>query len=162
MSVNDGEDVLFLKAKSDGLRLLSFRPRSVEELRRRLSAKKTDAVIVERVIETFRKQGLLDDAKFAKLLSNAAILGRPVCRRKLEADLRSKGVAKEVIDKTLAGLSDFDEKKAAQEIVEKRFQKLASLPLQKKKARAFGYLKRRGFSNDAIYAALDTLDTEEI
>ena len=56
-----------VKAQSDGLRLLSFRPRSVDEMRRRLRLKRHAPGLVDELIESFTRQGLLDDEKFAKL-----------------------------------------------------------------------------------------------
>ena len=156
-SVTDKESLL-LKAKSDALRLLSFSPRSIEELRKRLLMKKKYSVpLVDEVIESFKKQGLLDDAKFAKLYATSRTFTRPSGRRQLEIDLKRKGLSGPLIGETLKNLEDFDEKKIAKDLVWVRFQKMIGLPREKKKARLYGLLKRRGFSDDVIFSVFDEL-----
>jgi len=160
-SVTDKESLL-LKAKSDALRLLSFSSRSVEELKKRLLMKKKYSVpLVEEVIESFKKQGLLDDVKFAKLYASSRVYSRPSGRRQLEIDLKRKGVSGQLIGETLKNLEDYDEKKIAKELVSTRFLKMAGLPREKKKARLYALLKRRGFGDDVIFSVFDELFKKE-
>ncbi len=155
-------EALLLKAKSDALRLLSFSPRSVEELKKRLLMKKKYLVpLVDEVIESFKKQGLLDDVKFAKLYASSRIYSRPSGRRQLEIDLKRKGVPGPLIGETLKNLEDYDERKIAKDLVRGRFQKMTGLPREKKKARLYGLLKRRGFGDDVIFGVFDELFKEE-
>ena len=139
------------------MRLLSFKPRSVEELRGRLKLKKYSEAVIVPVIESFRKQGLLNDEKFAKLYANSRVYTRPTGKRQLEADLKKKGLSKELVADTLAGLKDYDEKKTAKEFVFSRFQKMTGVTKEKKKARLFGFLKRRGFESNVIFDVLEDL-----
>ena len=153
----------FLKAKSDALRLLSFKPRSVEELRGRLRLKKYGSEVIENVIESLKRQGILNDEKFAKLFANSRVYTRPAGRRQLEFDLKRKGLSKELVATTLGDLKDVDEKKMARDLVFTRFQKMSDVPEKKRKARLFGFLRRRGFQNDTIFAVMRELfrDTDE-
>ncbi len=153
---NASED-LSVKIKTDALRLLSFRPRSIEELRQRLRLKKYTAEAIEGVIETFTRQGLLNDALFARFFATSKIYTRPVGKRQLEIDLKKKGLSGPLIQETLGGLSDYDEKKTALDLARERFLRMADLSGEKKKARLFSFLKRRGFSNDSIFAAIREL-----
>lgn len=156
------KESLLLKAKNDALKLLSFSPRSVEELKKRLLMKKRySAALVDEVIELFKKQGLLDDAKFAKLYASSRIFTRPSGRRQLEIDLKRKGVSGQLIGDTLKNLEDYDEKKTAKELVRSRFLRMAGLPREKKKARLYGLLKRRGFGDEVIFSVFDELFKEE-
>lgn len=151
------EEDLSVKIKTDALRLLSFRPRSVEELRQRLRLKKYPAEAVQETIDMLTKQGLLNDALFAKMFANSKIYERPVGKRQLEIDLKKKGLAAPLIRETLGGLEDYDEKKTAMDLARERFLRMEGLSDEKKKARLFGFLKRRGFSNDAIFGAIREL-----
>lgn len=151
------EEDLSVKIKTDALRLLSFRPRSVEELRQRLRQKKYTAEAVQEIIETLTKQGLLNDALFAKMFANSKIYERPVGKRQLEIDLKKKGLSAPLIQETLGGLKDYDEKKTAMDLARERFLRMEGLSDEKKKTRLFGFLKRRGFSNDAIFGAIREL-----
>ncbi|MBI3252007.1 MAG: regulatory protein RecX [Candidatus Omnitrophica bacterium] len=147
-----------LAAKSDALRLLSFKPRSVEELRARLAQKKKyTAETIEEVIALLTRQGLLDDVKFAKLYAHSRVHTRPAGRRQIELDLKKKGLGPELVAKTLGELGDYDEKQAAKDLVSGRFQKMTGVSAEKKKARLFGFLARRGFKTDVILSALSEL-----
>jgi regulatory protein len=149
---------LLLKAKSDALRLLSFSPRSVEELKKRLLMKKKyDGPLVDEVIELFKKQGLLDDVKFAKLYASSRVHSRPSGRRQLEIDLKRKGVPGALISQTLSSLEEYDEEKTAKSLAEGRYLKMTGLTVEKKKARIYGLLKRRGFQDEVIYKVFDGL-----
>jgi len=151
------EDALLMKVKSDALRLLSFRPRSVKELRDRLKLKRYPEAVIDNALDVLSKQGLLNDEKFAKLFAESRVYSKPTGKRQLEIDLKKKGLPKELVEKTLSDLKDYDEKKAARDLVFNRFQKMTGISDEKKKARLFGFLKRRGFGNDAIFAALNEL-----
>lgn len=151
----EGSDLV--KAKSDALRLLSFKPRSVRELEDRLKRKKYAPALVEKVIEGLKGQGLLDDEKFARLLAHSTVYSRPMGKKRLEFDLSRKGLSKDTVQKTLDSLGDYDEKKAARDLVFGRFQKMTGVSDEKKKARLFAFLRRRGFSTETIFSALSNL-----
>ncbi len=146
-----------LKIKSDALRLLSFRARSVDELRKRLRLKKHPADLIEKEIETLKSQGFLDDEKFAKIYTAAKTFTNPAGRRRLEIELKAKGVAGSTIQKTLSEFSDEDEQKIAFDLARGRFDRMKDLPDQKKKARIYGFLKRKGFGDGIVYKVLSDL-----
>lgn len=152
---------MLLKAKSDALRLLSFRPRSVEELRRRLRLKKYPEELVERVLDLLKKQRLLDDESFAKLFAHSRVFSRPSGKRQLEFELKQKGLSKEVVSKAMTELAGYDEHEAARGLVYGRFQKMKGLPREKKKARLFAFLRRRGFETGVVLDVLSKLFREE-
>jgi regulatory protein len=159
----EGPEDRLLKAKSDALRLIAHAPRSVQELRTRLKQKKYGDELIDEVIEAFKKQGLLDDEKFAKLFAQSRVHTRPSGRRQLEFDMRRKGLSRETIGKAIEDLGEVDEKKTARDLVAGRFAKMTGVSDEKKKSRLFGFLKRRGFASQTIYAVLNELfrDMEE-
>ena len=55
----------YIKAKNAALRLLSYRSRSEKEVQRRLERRFTQDAVA-RTLSDLRRQGLLDDAAFAK------------------------------------------------------------------------------------------------
>lgn len=155
--LNNPEEQEFLKAKSDALRLLSFSARSAEELRARLKRKKYADALIGRVIETFQKQGLIDDVKFAKLFAESRVYNRPTGKRQLEMDLKKKGLTSDLVHQTIADLKDYDEKGMVRELARKRLKGMAGVSKEKKKTRLFGFLKRRGFGSEAIFSVMDEL-----
>lgn len=155
---NSGKDeALSIKVKSDALRLLSVRPRSVAELEERLRLKKHPEEAIQETLRLLKTQGLLDDLKFAKFFANSRTHHRPLGRGRLEFELKKKGLSKQAVAGALAGLGDVDEKKTARDLVFGRFQKMTGLSDEKKKNRLFGFLKRRGFSNDVIFPVISEL-----
>ena len=156
-SLEQNRQDMLSKAKGEALKLISFSARSVEELRRRLELKRYPADIITDVIESFRKQGLLDDEKYARLFASARVYGRPAGKRQIELELKRKGLSESVVQKTLEGMKDYDEKKAARDLVSKRFERMTGVSSEKRKSRLFGFLKRRGFGSDVIFSVMDDL-----
>ena len=151
------EEEVFLKAKNDALKLLSFRPRSVEELKAKLRQKKYSDEITQRVTDHFAKAGLVDDKKFARLLVNSLVYSKPAGRRQLEFDLKKKGLSGEVVREALADLGEYDEKKTAKELALGRLRHMTGIPDPKKKVRIFSFLQRRGFSQGVVFSVLSEL-----
>lgn len=148
------------KAKSDALRLLSFMPRSSDELRKRLKQKKYAPAVIEEAVEALTRQGLLDDVKFAKLFAESRVYSRPTGKRQLAFDLKRKGLSAPLVEKTLAELPDYDEAKMARDLVYTRFQKMTGVSDEKKKQRIFGFLKRRGFQSGVVMDVIRELFKE--
>ena len=151
------DESALLKAKSDGLRLLSFSARSASELRSRLKLKRYPDDLVEEVIDSFQKQGLIDDVKFAKLFAESRVYSRPSGKRQLEIDLKKKGLSGELVRQTVDNLKDYDEKEMVRTLALRRLKGMSGVSKEKKKMRIYGFLKRRGFTNDAIFPVLDEI-----
>lgn len=143
------------KAKSDALKFLSARSRSTAELEKKLKRKRYSAMAIEETVAVLKRQGFLDDEKFAKLFANSLTYSRPTGKSKLKFDLKQKGVPADVIERTLGNLQDYDEAKMAEELVRKRLRLMSGVPEEAKKRRLFGFLQRRGFASDVIFKALD-------
>jgi regulatory protein len=137
------------------LDFLSYRPRSVAEVRRRLSKKEFDAVAIDQVISRLNRAGLLDDDVFARYWMDNRDTHKPRGSRALRYELRQKGVADSVIDNVL---TDYDEDDAAfragltqaQRLVRQRDYDIDTL-----RSKLIGFLNRRGFS---FGIARDTAD----
>lgn len=84
-------------------RLLETRPRSVAEVRRRLTAAGYRADLVEVAVARLLELGILDDAAFAAAWVASRDRARPRGARALRDELRRKGVAPEVVEAALAG-----------------------------------------------------------
>lgn len=153
----NASDAARLKAKSDALRLLSARPRSSAELTLRLKAKRHDPEIIRQVIGLLSAQGMVDDAKFAKLYAESKRYGRPVSKSRLLGELARLGIDGDTASSAVESTGDLDERKAARELVAKRFDRMKGLPAARKKSRLYAFLRRRGYSNDVIFEVLDEL-----
>ena len=87
-AVDDPADVL-----AAGARLLEARPRSTDEVRRRLLEAGFQAALVEIALDRLTELGYLDDAAFARAWVESRDRARPRGARALRDELRRKGVA---------------------------------------------------------------------
>ena len=124
------------------LRFLSYRSRSVAEIRRRL-AKDFTPQQVEETVARLKDSGLLDDAAFAKAWRNSRERHAPRSKFMIRQELFQRGVKGDVAEKALEGL---DEPEMAQRVGAKFLRRLAGLDRRTFYNRMMGYLRRRGFN----------------
>jgi regulatory protein len=132
-------------ALESALRLLSYRPRSEQELRDRLARKAFGRRVIEDTLRRLRELGYVDDAAFARFWTETRQAQRPRSRRLLAVELRWRGVAQEQAEEATAGISD---EEAAYQAASRRLRTLRGLEYQRFRERLGGFLTRRGFSYD--------------
>lgn len=144
------------------LRFLSYRPRSVAEVRRNLLGKDIAESVVEAAIEKLLNFGYLDDHAFAKFWIESRQREKPMGARGLRYELRKKGVADSIINTMLTDLNEDD---SAYNAASSRVRRLRGTDRQTFKKKLGGYLQRRGFSygtaSDAIRRLIDELEETE-
>ncbi|MBL8158916.1 RecX family transcriptional regulator [Candidatus Saccharibacteria bacterium] len=150
------EESVFGKAYARALEYIMRRPRSEKELRDYAWRKQWDPALADRVIERLRAKGHVDDATFAQAWVRHRALGKPISTRKLQMELRQKGVADEHVTAALAVDKDFDEKDALRRLVAK---KRARYPDRQK---FLAYLMRQGYGYDDVKSAVDGTEDEEL
>ena len=126
---------------------LSFRPRSENELRERLSKRGFDSVSIQKTISRLKEQGLLDDQAFARFwVENRARLN-PRSRWLIGRELKQKGIS----DKAIYHAVDIlDDSETAYRVASTRAYRLAGADYQTFRLRLGQYLKRRGFGYGVI------------
>jgi regulatory protein len=138
------------------LRLLAVRPRARRELESRLRRAGFDTADVSSELDRLEDAGLLDDGAFARELADH-LTGRGSARRAVGGALASKGVSRQTIEQTLAGLEG-DESLRALEVATERARRLTSLRPEVAYGRLVSFLARRGYdggvSREAAKAAL--------
>ena len=139
------------------LRLLAVRPRARRELESRLRQAGFETAEVSSELDRLEEVGLLDDGAFARELADHHMTVRGSARRAVAAALASKGVSRETIDRTLAGMEE-DESVRALEVAKDRARRLTSLRPEAAYGRLLSFLARRGYdggiSREAARAAL--------
>ncbi|MGH9802171.1 MAG: regulatory protein RecX, partial [Blastocatellia bacterium] len=91
------------KTMNRGLKLLSFKPRSIAELRERLLEKEwAEAVIVDQVIARLIELRYLDDEQFAANYASSRLTVSPLGKTRLRRDLQRKKLPNDVTEQTLA------------------------------------------------------------
>jgi len=146
------------KVREKALRYLSFRNRSVKELKTFLQGKGYNPDAISRTLTRLEEVGLLDDRAFAKAWVEGRAKFKGMGERLLEQELRQKGVKKEIIREAVEGLGDEGER--ALSLARVRVERLKGLDRETAKRRLAGFLQRRGFSSDVVYDVVkNTLET---
>jgi regulatory protein len=148
------------KIERAGIHYLSFRPRTVTETRRHLKTKEFDSDLIENAIETWIKQGYLDDHKFAEQWVQERVQFKFKGSRILQEELRQKGVSSPIIQIVLENIDDGHEKNGCLQLARKKIKSLGDLEDYRNKAKLFQYLQRRGFQLDTILSIYQKLKEE--
>jgi regulatory protein len=148
------QENLLDKVKNSALRLISYRPRSVAEVRRHLDRKGHDPHLINTAITHLQTVDLLNDEKFAQYWIEQRETFKPRSRMALHHELRQKGVSREIIE---AALVNLDETAAARRAAEKKARRWANLPEPLFRKKLGGFLQRRGFHYEIIKETMDEL-----
>jgi regulatory protein len=138
-------------------RLISYRKRSEAELRRYLKDLSEEKIDVEDVIEQLRRQGLVDDGDFAGSWIKDRQNLRPRSRRRLEAELRAKGLDTGVIHEAVERISDDDEIAVIKGMVMRK----RRLSKYRDKKKLSQYLVQQGFDFNLVNRAMKELSEED-
>ena len=142
-------------ALNAALRFIAYRPRSVAEVRRRLT-RQWPPPVIDRVIQFLQEHSYLDDAAFAQLWRRGREQRKPRGQRALQQELRQLGVDREVIAEALAG---FDASANAYKAAAKPAARLLAKGVDGEQFRrkVSGLLQRRGFDYSVISATVNQL-----
>lgn len=144
------------RVKARALRLLARREHGVRELGEKLLKKAgTDPDDVRAVVQELVDEGLLSDARYAEAVARDAVRLRPRARRQLVGELVGRGVpaplAARSVDAAFAD-EEVDDDVLARRLAESYLPRIAGRPADARWRRLAGYLQRRGFDNERIYA----------
>ncbi|MBC8145631.1 MAG: RecX family transcriptional regulator [bacterium] len=139
------------QARQCAMRMLGRRMRSVHEIRTKLAEKEFPGETIDATLEFLRSYGMIDDDAFARAFVSDQLMRRPVGRRKLEQDLRTKGIAKDAAGELVLALVDDDcELSNAIAAAEKKFPLLRQGDAMKRDRALASFLAGRGFSWNVI------------
>lgn len=125
-------------------RTTKYKSRKTGELKERAGVA---LELTERVHEKLIEKGYIDDEKFARYWVENRNLTKGASRRKLETELRTKGVSSEIIAQQFAETERSDNDELRKILAKKR----SKYPDEKK---LIAYLARQGFGYDDIKRAL--------
>jgi regulatory protein len=141
------------RARGTALRLLAVRSRSVVEIQERLG-RRFPRDTVEQTVARLIADGLLNDDDFAQQWRQSRERNKPRSRRKIEQELKQRGVSDDVIDGVL---EDYDSLDAA-------YRSVARYAARQNRAvfdrRVAAFLSRRGFEPDVVRQTLRRLREE--
>lgn len=146
-------------ARAIALRMLAGSARSRAEIERRLERDEFPADVVAAVLEECAARGWLDDRKFARDWVEDRAGRKQYGRRRLEAELRRRGVDREAVDEALAEVRPDEERARALAAARSRLKgaptDAASAMAERRRIAEF--LQRRGFGWGTITEVLAEL-----
>ncbi|HEX2987898.1 MAG TPA: RecX family transcriptional regulator [Chloroflexota bacterium] len=128
------------------LTLLTYRPRSASELRSRLLRRSFDPELVDEALQRLKTQKVVDDELFAQFWVENRMSYSPRGGRLLKAELRAKGIEREIIEGALPEAEE--EEQAAYKVAERKARSLSGLEWQEFRHKLGDHLVRRGFDYD--------------
>ena len=146
------------KAFRAGLRFISYRPRSRQEMNRRLG-RRFGARTVELALARLEEQGYVDDATFARSWRESREAHRPRSAGLIRRELAQRGVGREEAEEAVAGL---DDDANAYRAGLGRMRSLEELDYVTFRRRLGGYLARRGFGTAIVRRAVEQLWREHL
>jgi regulatory protein len=123
-------------------RLLSYRPRSENEMRIRLAKLGFEDDYIEQAVTRLKEIKLLDDSSFARYWVENRSSFSPRSRHLLGLELRQKGIDKETI---IEATGTRDEGRDAYRAAQKKAQTLQGYDYNTFRRKLMPYLQRRGF-----------------
>ena len=145
------------KAVERAVRFLSYRPRSIAEVRRNLSEKQIPETVIDAVVDRLSNLGYLDDRAFAVYWVENRNTFKPLSQRALRYELRQKGVSRAEID---AAIADIDEDETAHRAAQTQIRRLRGKTRVEFRSKISGFLQRRGFGYGVIQTVMENLIAE--
>jgi regulatory protein len=138
-------------AAAQALKYLRGRPRSEAEVSAHLGAKGHAPEAVVAVLETLRRDGVVDDRRFAQWFVRARLAHRPTGAARLVHELRARGIpdamARDAVTPAVSGAGEMD---LALRAARGRLRALRGLGRERALRRLSHFLHRRGFADETV------------
>ena len=145
-------------AREAALRLLERTRRTRSDLAKRLRDRGYAADVIAQTLDRLSAVGLVDDLEYACAFLRGRASRRPSGRRRLEQELRARGVGAEDVARAFSRIGEEgerpDEAEGARRVLALAERRYRMLDPRTRRQRLFALLMRRGFDRDAIEAAL--------
>ncbi len=153
------EDDTLEIAYQQALKYIGYRIRSEAEVQNKLTEYGFSEEVTTEVNQRLHRNGIVDDERFAQAWIENRIEFRPRSHRALSFELRQKGIAKDIIDKTLTNTTTDEE--LAYLAAARQCHKLIDLEWPEFRRKLSGYLTRRGFSYNIVATVVDRVWAEQ-
>ena len=138
----------YSEAMSLALYALAPRAKSRAELFTQLTKRGTEPEIAESVLDSLELQGLLNDLEFAQQWVESRRRQKKLSIGVIIQELRTKGVAADIIDEVTEGTDTNQEYQMAFDLAHRKYRSCAHLDHEVIRRRIHGLLARKGFSSD--------------
>jgi regulatory protein len=155
-------DDQYVRAKQCALDYLAHKPRTEEEVRRKLRRQDAPDTVIEDVVARLYELSYLDDEAYAEDYVRNRFASKKYGPVRIRRELVERGVDRHTAETAVDDLfAEKDVRAAAREHAEKRWSRLADEEPRRRRQKLYRYLRRRGFTADTINPLLDTLEREK-
>lgn len=153
----------YIWAKQTAFDYLAHKPRTEEEVRRRLRQQDVRPPVVEDVVARLYELDYLDDEAYADAYARNRFANKQYGPVRIRRELEQRGIARSLAEAAVDDLvADVDVEAAAWTHAEKRWSRLSEeQDPRRRKQKMHQYLHRRGFTSDTIYPIVDALERGE-
>lgn len=153
-----------IRAKQRALDYLAYKPRTEQEVRRKLTQEDVPATVVEDVIARIQELGYLDDETYAHDYARNRFANKRYGPERIRRELRERGIDRHLADEAVEEVfADEDPVEVARSHAEKRWSRIAhDDDPRRQKQKLYRYLTRRGFTSDTVYRIIDEFVDERV
>jgi regulatory protein len=146
-----------MRAKQRALDYLAYKPRTEQEVRRKLEQEDVPPAVVEDVVARIKELGYLDDETYAHDYARNRFSNKQYGPERIRRELRERGIDRHLADAAVDDVfADADPVEVARAHAEKRWSRIdPDADPRRQKQKLYRYLKRRGFTSDTVYRILD-------
>lgn len=148
------------RAYVEGLRYLERKPRTAQEMARRLREKEIGETIIAEVLQRLQQERFIDDPLYAKQWAEQRITNQRKGKLWIRQELREKGIDKSLIAEALENISPEEELESALQTGRKKWNMIRG-DINDKRRKTGAFLMRRGFPGEVVRQVLNTLREEE-
>jgi len=153
-------DEEYVDAKQKALDYLAYKPRTEEEVRRKLRQRGVSSPIIEDVIARLYELEYLDDESYAHDYAHNRFSSKKYGPVRIRRELEERGVDRHLAETAVDDLfAEVDPTAAAWTHAEKRWPRLEDEDdPRRRRQKMYRYLRRRGFRSETIRPILDELE----
>jgi len=140
------------RANEKALYLLEFRNHTQKELQEKIKRSGISQEAAREAAEKMEEIGLLDDAAYAKNLARTLFERKKYGFRRVQQELRLKGISPEIAEQVLVEFAPEDAAEVIRKLLERKYSSYAQD--EKVKRRAVAAMLRFGYQNDDIRRAM--------
>src|ERR1700719_1300694 len=145
------------------VRALMRRAHSVHEMKRSLERRTDDKAMVKSVLDRLKRQGMIDDARYAKQFTRQRAEIRKQGKFRIARELHARGIPDRHIDSALEeSAKETDERAVVRHRIEKKLKLFRGEIDDRKIASLFHSLLRAGFSSDIVRNELRAVTREDV
>jgi regulatory protein len=144
------EEDSFIACKNYALNVIDRNLKTEKQMVEKLKKREYSDKIIKRVFIFLEEYNLINDENYANLYIKDKIQKQGKIR--IRYDLLKKGISKEIIDKSLQNVDDYEELKAAESLLQKKYESIIRIERDYYKiySRLKSYMLRCGYRSNVV------------